>query len=334
MPIATEALQIGQRQSLADLIANIEAQATPYTSLIQKRERPKQIRHQWQVKAYPVTGHRGVLDGKDATGFQSNPRAGLTVVAQKTWYLPGVSDFAEETEVAGVPAGEMSEQVADALVSVKRQIEKRCMSSNDNLLEAAPANGNETRGAFSYVSNTAQALYPIDSSFRTPAAQVYTGTLDAFDESVLLGMCRSSYKQRKGPFKMDAFLGIDLKAKFTMFSDRMPTPGNNTVTRRFNQDAGDKTFVNVIDKLVLDTGEVDLHPHSFLVTDADSGEDTANTHSSGLIVDLDMCGLAYMRLPRVLPLENKGGGPRAIVDSIFLHMMDNVLGAIAINATP
>lgn len=331
MPEAFEADQVGKRQSLADLIANIEAQATPYTSMAQKRERPKQKIHHWQAKKYPVTGHKGVPDGQDATNFQSNARGMLQCVAQKTWYLPGVSDFAEETEIAGLKKGEMAEQVADALVSVKRQIEKRCLSSNDTIAEGtngAPAN--ETRGQFSWLSTTAQANFPVPNGFLTPAASTFTDVLANFSEPGFLAQCASSYKQRKGPFKMDMFLGVDLKAVFTSFSKYVDNINQKTPVRRFNQSGEDRVLINVIDRLVMDTGEMDLHLSSFLLTDATTGADTAQTHISGFAMDMDMCGLAYIRMPRVVQLPYQGGGYKAIVDAIYLHMNDNPLGGIVV----
>lgn len=329
MPVAFEAQQVGKRQSLANVIANIEVDATPYTSMVAKRERPKQVLHNWQVKSYLVTGHRGVVDGKDATDFQSNPRKGMQCNGQKTWFKPGVSDFADEAEVAGVAKGEMAEQIADAIVTVKRQIEKRSLSGEDTKDDDGVKQGNETRGAFSWISNTAQALYPVPDGFRTPAAQVYSSSLATFDEEDFLAMARSSFKQRKGPFKMHAFLGIDLKAAFTNFSKYTDTVANKTSVRDFRQDAKDKTLIHCVDKLVMDTGEVDLMPNAYLYTDADTGQDTAYTHSSGVVVDMEMCGLAYTRLPRVVKLPYAGGGQKAIVDAIFLNMMDNVLGMMA-----
>lgn len=329
MAVQFEAQQIGKRQSLANVIANIEADATPYTSMVDKRERPKQVLHSWQVKSYPVTGHRGVVDGKDATDFQSNGRKLIQCNGQKTWYKPGVSDFADEAEVAGVGKGEMAEQIADAIVTVKRQTEKRCLSAEDTKDDNGTTIGNETRGGFSWINNTAQALYPVPDGFRTPAAQIYSSSLATFDEEDFLTMARSSFKQRKGPFKMHAFLGIDLKAAFTNFSKYTDTVANKTSVRDFRQDAADKKLIHCIDKLVLDTGEVDLMPSSYLYTDADTGADSAYTHSSGLVVDMDKCGLAYTRLPRVVKLPYAGGGQKAIVDAIFLNMMDNVLGMMA-----
>lgn len=334
MPALTEANQTGKREALADLIANIQSSATPYTSMLNKRKRPNQKLQTWQVKTYPETGHAGVRDNVDATEFQNNGREPIQALAQKTWYNPAVSDFAEETEVAGISKGEMAEQVADALVTVKRQIEKRCLSAEDNRLDNGTTQGNETRGIFSWVSSDAQALYAVPEAFRTPAASIFSGPLSTFTERVFKGLCKSSYKQRKGPFKMDAFLGIDLKEAFTEFSKYTDDVVNKVPTRTFQNDPAKRALIEVIDKLVMDTGEVDLHLTSFCKTDRLTGADSANTHTSGVVLDMDMVGLAYIRMPRVFPLQYQGGGKKAIVDAIFLHMQDNPLGQIAINATP
>jgi hypothetical protein len=333
MPALSDAVQVGKRESLADLIANVEAQATPYTSMIDKRKRPKQKLHSWQLKGYPTTGHKGVVDGKDATEFQSNNRQPIQALAQKTWYNPAVSDFAEENEVAGVDKGEMAEQVADALVTVKRQMEKRCLSASDCLLDNGVDQGNETRGIFSWLSTTAQTLYPVPEAFRPPTTSVHSGTLASVTESVVLGLHRSAFKKRKGPFKTDWFLGIDLKAEFTKFSKYVDTVANKTAVRTFRQDAETKALINVIDRLVMDTGEADLHVSSFLYTDRVTGEDSDYTHRSGVGIDMSMVGLAYIRLPRVKPLPYAGGGHKAIVDAIFLHMVDNPLGQMKIESS-
>lgn len=328
--MAFEAEQTGKRQSWANIIANIQSQATPFSSMVEKRTKPSQVLHSWQVKKYPETGHAGVLDGLDATSFDANPRKLIQCNGQKTWRKPGVSDFADEAEIVALGKGEMAEQIADALVAVKWQIEKRCLSNEDTKGDDGATVGNETRGGFSWVNATAQTLYPVPDGFRTPAAQIYSGTLANFNEAAFLAMCRSSYKQRKGPFKMHAFLGIDLKAAFSDFTKYVDNVTGKTAVRQFKQDANNQNFVFTVDKLVLDTGEVELHPSSFLYTDSKSGADTAYTHRSGLVVDMDMVGLAYTRMPRVVKLPYQGGGQKAVVDAIFLNMFDNVLGAMAL----
>jgi len=312
----------------SDIIANVQRDNTPFTSMAQKRERPKQVTHRWQVEKYPEVGHGGVLDNLDADTFQANPRVEVDGVSQKSWWNPKVSDFSEEVEVAGLSKGEMAKQIAIAAVAVKWMIERRGLSNNDCLLESPPKNGNETRGMLQWGNPAAQAKYPVDANFRPAAAQQYTGTLGAFGEPWLLAANRSSYIARKGSGKMDAFLGIQLKAKYTDMGGYQDDAGGKTPVRRLNQNAEDETYVKVIDKLVLDTGEVDLHPTSHLYVDANTGQYTNYSHRSGLQVDMSMTGLAFMRRPQFKMLPNMGGGPRGIFDTIFMWMCDNPVAII------
>lgn len=326
MPQLLESNQVGVRESLADLIAVAESDATPYTSMLEKRKKPINVIHDWQVKSYPDTGHQGVPDGKPATDFNFNPRQRLHGIVQKFWQNPAVSDFAEEVEVAGAPSGEMEEQVADSLVILARKMEKRFLSNNDQALEAQPGSANETRGAFSWLSPTAQGVYPVPDGFRPSAAQLYNGTLANYTEAQLIALAAAAYKNRKKKIKMAGIVGVDHKNQVTSFTKYDPTPGGSTAIRRFNQSGDDKAIISVIDKLVLDTCEIDLHLSSFLYCDAVTGLASAYTDKSGVYIDMDMAALHYMRLPRTKPLPYDGSGYKAICDAMALHVMDNVLG--------
>jgi hypothetical protein len=322
----TEANQIGKRESFADLIAVAEVESTPYTAMLEKRKKPDQMDHSWQMKGYRVAGHRGVVDGVDATNFSYTPRKRTHCYAQKIWDPVAVSDLADEAEVAGVKNGEMAAQIADAFVTASQIIERRCLSRSDTLAESAPAQAYETRGIMSWLSPTAQTTFPVPDDFRPNSSQLYSSTLAAFKESSLLTLGRAAFKRRKGPITLKGIVGVDLKAAVSDFTRYDDTVGSKTNVRRFNQSADDKAVVNVIDRLVCDTGTIELHVSSFLATDADTGADSAYTHSSGVFVDMDMAGLAYTRLPRVFKLPYAGGGQKAVVDAIFLHMVDNPVG--------
>jgi len=321
-----ESNQVGVRESLADLIAVAESDATPYTSMLEKRKKPINVIHDWQVKSYPDRGHSGVPDGKPATDFAYNPRQRLHGVVQKFWELPAVSDFSEEVEVAGAPQGEMEEQVADAIVLLARKMEKRFLSANDCALESQPGTANETRGVFTWLSPTAQGQYPVPAGFRPSAAQLYSGTLANFTEAQLITLAAAAYKNRKKKIKMAGILGVDLKNQVTTFSKYDTAPGGTTAIRRFNQSGDDQALISVIDRVVLDTCEIDLMISSFLYTNAADGTASAYTDKSGVFLDMDMAALHYMRLPRTKPLPYDGSGYKAIVDAMALHVIDNPLG--------
>lgn len=318
--------QVGKRESFADLIAVAEIEKTPYTAMLDKRKRPDQMDHSWQLKGYRVAGHKGVMDGVDATNFNSTPRKRVHCYSQKIWDPVAVSDLAEEAEVAGVKKGEMAAQIADAFVTAAQIIERRCLSADDTKEQNAPAQAYETRGGFSWLSKDAQATFPVPDDFRPNANQVYSGTLANFGETELMALATAAFKRRKGPTTLKGIVGIDLKNKISNFTRYDATVAGSTNVRRFNQNADDKAVVNVIDRLVLDTGTIELHVSSFLYTAAADGADQAQTHNSGLFVDMDMVGLAYTRLPRVFKLPYAGGGQKAVVDAIFLHQFDNPVG--------
>jgi hypothetical protein len=117
-----------------------------------------------------------------------------------------------------------------------------------------------------------------------------------------------------------------LETAFTKFTRYDPTPGSTTAVRRFNQSADDRAVISVIDKIVLDTCEIDLHLSSFLYTNAADGTASAYTDKSGVYLDMDMAALHYMRLPRTKPLPYDGSGYKAICDAMALHVIDNALG--------
>jgi hypothetical protein len=228
--------------------------------------------------------------------------------------------------VAGVKKGEMAAQVADAFVTAGQIIERRCLSGSDTAEENAPTQAYETRGIFSWLQATAQTTFPVPEEFRPNSGQIYSSTLAAFGETELLALAAAAAKRRKGPTTLKGFVGIDLKNKISNFTRYDATVSNFTNVRRFNQNADDKAIVNVIDRLVLDTGTIELHVSFFLKTAVADGEDTANTHLSGAFIDMDMVGLSYTRLPRVFKLPYQGGGHKAVVDAIFLHQVDNPVG--------
>ncbi len=317
MPPLMERDQVGQRQQLADLITNIEAESTPVSSMARKESKPKQNLIEFQAEVFDDVGHEGVLDGTDVSAFDHQQRHKLTARGQKVWHNPSVSDFSEETTVAGLAGGEMKHQKATALMQVKRKIERRILANVDSQADDA-MNPYETRGLPAWIASAAQTDLPVPAAVRTPAASVYSGTLANFSEDEILNILESQYNTRKSRVSLDGIVGSALKRAitgFTVYND--DTNADLISVRQFNQDAKSKALIRVVDKLDTDFGTVRLHLSSYLYTAAATGAMTANSTRSGLFLDMRHVSLAYTRMPRIKDLEDRGGGPRAIVDAIF-----------------
>jgi hypothetical protein len=321
-----ESEQVGKIPDLADIISNVESAECPFTSMIPKLKKPLQAKQTWQLEAYPKDGHGGVMDGKDADSFTSVNRSEVDGRSQKVWNNPAISDFAGEAKIAGLSRGEMANQIAKSIVRVKRIIERRCLSNEDCQVDNGTDKANETRGLVKWLSTTAQGVYPVPEAFRPASDTQISGALTAVTETAFKAACRAAYKKRNGANTLDGFLGIDLKAKLNDWFVYTADVSNFTAVRQFNQDAKDGAIQLSVDTLLMDTGKVRLHPTSFLYTDKTTGEDTAYTHRSGVLVMMEMLGLGYNRWPRVQKLENKGGGERAFIDMALTLMVLNPKG--------
>jgi hypothetical protein len=308
--------QVGKAQQLADLITNIEAESTPVTSMARKESKPKQNLIEFQAEVFDDVGHQGVVDGKDVDSFQHQQREKLYARGQKVWHNPSVSDFAEETTIKGLSGGEMAHQKAVALIQVKRKIERRALANVDS----QPDNGlnpYETRGLPAWIQTTAQTDLPVPEAVRPPAGSVYTGTLADFTEDALTDVLEVQYNIRKSRVTLDGVVASKLKRQITGFSIYQDDVTDKTAVRTFNQNAKEKSIIRVVDKLSTDFGDVRLHLSSYLYTDAVTGAFSDESLRSGLFLDMRHIAMAYTRMPRIKDLEDRGGGPRSIVDAIF-----------------
>ena len=325
--------QVGKREALADYITNIMAEDLPLSSMIPKGKRPNQGLVQFQVERYKDTGFLGVPEGQDASNFDSTPRVMLYGRRQRFWDNPGISSESDENVIAGESAGEMARQKRNALVQVKMQLERRIGCNYDSSAALAGV-GAMFRGLFMWESSTNWTDLPTDDATAlAPAANSYSGLLNSFDEPALAALLTSIYKCRRTRSKLDLVAGIQLKGAFSLFGSYVDTLASKTATRHLNLDQSERELITVIDKLVTDQAEVDLHTSSYLLADPNTGLATAGSHISGLVVDFEMLELAYTRLPRIRDLEDRGGGPRAICELMATLVNKNPQGHGAISCT-
>lgn len=332
MPALNETQQEGVPESFLDLITSADMAECPVTSMLSKSAKKKgeDNLHWWTVKGYRKPNLKGTPDLKDVSEFKHNPRKKLYGIRQKTRDGVAVGDLASLNEVAGV-SDEMAEQVDDALDVVKQSLEARVLCAHDCLDEDDGDEGMETRGAFSWLSTSAQSTLPVPADFRPD--QSYSGTLAAFDEQELIDMSDGAFKQRRGKKDMLGIVGIDLKSKMDKWLSMRADEGSRHNVLSVNQNYN-KEFIQCVDRLVLSSATIDLITSNFLLyANTAEAEETAGTHMSGLFICKDMWNLDFSRDIRVMQLENKGGGPRAFVDAVWCLECLNPLGQFAAQIT-
>lgn len=326
MPGLQEADQVGKRQDLSDYIVNIQRTDTPLFTEIPK-DTVRKSTFETQVDDYGETNDiGGVGTSEDAEDFKNmaENRGIIDNQVMKMWEKPMVDDFAENVnENEAIPQGEYVEAVRKAIVRLKFRVEKRLLSCVEGTRqESGRKFGTCSIGGF--IKSTAPiGDQRVPERYRTPDAQIYTGTLADFTEVSARTILKEIFESTNGKGMFKGYVGSSLKEAFSMMSIYRPDKASNTVIQRINS-VNNGTIETVVDILTGDFGTIELIPTTrmrYFDQNATIGTYDATSEAqrrgSGLIVDINGWGLAFKRKPGHKPLQDKGGGPRGIVDTIF-----------------
>lgn len=334
MPALVERNQVGKREDLADLIAVVDSKDTPFYSMAPKGKSPGNTLVEWQVDQYDTQNINGVIDGQEVSNFdnKASARVRMRGRVQKFRRAYGVSDLAENvSDVAGIGTkGEMNRAAAKSLVEIKRDMEARFCSDQDSQADSG-TQPYQTRGLGAWIQSSATGDLPVDSRYLTPAASIDATAMATLADTNLQNVFASVYGQTGQIKDLVALCGPTFKMTITAFSMfQKGVSATVGVNRLFNQDANSKKIVATIDFYQGDFGAIQLHPSLFLGINANGA---AGDKWRTYIIDFNNVEIAFNRLPRITPLEDRGGGPRAFVDAITVLKVYNPLSLGKFNAT-
>jgi len=307
----------GLREDLSDVISVVDAKNCPFISSARKGSDITNANvYSFQADKYNDPAFDGVLSNADVTTFDdpSKNRALLSARGQKYRRTVLVDDFSQHaSEIAGIGRKRLlADGIAKAMVEIKRDMESSFCSGRESQAQAG-SDPYRTRGLFSWVSSSAQSDLPVPADYRTPTASIETAAATAVTEAEVQELLQSIYSQSGQVDEMVLLCGPALKRQFTSFT-RFSTGGTSNALsiRTFTQSADSKRIISAINFFEGDFGSLRLVNSLFLRKDSTS---TAQ-EGSGLVLDLDKCEVRFARRPRMVELEDQGGGPRALIDAI------------------
>jgi len=313
--------QTGIRQDLSDLIAVVDAKTCPVISMAKKGAEPINPLTQWQADAFnAATVPAGVLSNTDVSSsdFVDNAanRVLLSARIQKFREVPSVDDLAQHvSEVAGIgKKKEMARAVSKSLEQMKRSMEAAFCSDQEGV-EQSGATPYKTRGLGKWIQNGAQSDLPVNAAYRTPTASINTTVTASLTENNIQDMLQSLYEQTGKSQTYSLVCGPALKRQFTSFTRTQFASTNVASAIRVLNQKDSSKIVSSVDIFEGDFGTLELIPSLFLAKDATVNA-AAVQNGRGYVLDMDMVELRYNRKPRFQELEDRGGGPRGIVDAI------------------
>lgn len=319
--------QTGGREDLSDLISNVDAKSTVFTSMAKKGKKPGNVLMSWQMDEYEAPTAAGTVDGTDVTAANlvsaddSNPgrhRALAQNYAQIFRRSFRISSLANEIQVVAGIKSELANGIAKKLVELKRDMELTFLNDADAQID----NGTnpyltKSMGSFLHASGTGGGAsdLAVNSDFRCTAATV--NKADEVAEEDVQNMLKTLFENTGTIRDYDLLCGTALKRNFTSYTQSATGSDDRLAIKTFNQAAGDKSFINVVDVFEGDFGRLRLHPSTFIA------EGGSAVNFKGYVIPFDQVEIRYGKLPQIKELTDNGGGPARLLEAVAALIVYN-----------
>lgn len=327
MPGMTEPIQIGKREDLADIMANIDVKETPFTSRIKKSKKATNALFDWHVDRYDTPRLGGIVDGTDVSTFENHGafRLKLHNYIQLFRRSDKVSGLAQDlSDVAGVK-DEIAEGGKKKLVEIKRDIEVTLLSDQD----AQADNGvleYLTCALGKWISVAGPTTFPItDAAYRPAAAQINTtATASLVEDTDIQGMMKAIFDATGFSGEHSILAGSTFRRRFTDMTRIVANTGASTSkVRTFSGPMSSGKIDHSTTIYVGDYGTLDIQTSSWLGWD-----DTTKLPDMdrAYVLDYSKLSLRYNKMPTMRQLTDEGGGPRFYIEAICGLMVENPAG--------
>jgi len=319
--------QSGGREDLSDLIANVDAKSTVFTSMAKKGKKPGNVVMGWQMDKYENPSVGGTVDGTDvdmtSAGSFTNPAQNRVLMqnyAQIFRRVFRISGLANEIQnVAGVKS-ELANGIAKKLVEIKRDMEQTFLNDADAQIDdGTDPYLTKSLGSFLHASGTGGggSDFTVPSNFQCTA--IDTTASGSLTESEVQTVLKKLFENTGEIRDYDLLLGTALKRAFTGFTQSATGTNDRLAIKTFNQAAGDKSYINVVDVFEGDFGRLRLHPSTFIA------EGGTAVNFKGYAIPFDQVEIRYGKLPEIKELTDNGGGPARLIEAVAALVVYNPL---------
>jgi len=328
------------REDISDLYINLDVQKTVFLTRLKKGEQLGNVQlFSWALEKYDGRLTTGIPEGADVDTFETDKQIKISGRSQKFWRRPHVTVESNEVNRAPADFGKYRKQVVKKTTEQKRDVEQKLFSDSDSRDDDG-VNGREIMGLGRFINDTVSvgsagaALTFTDPQtsitanapdFLTPTAQIYVGNLFSidpsgnltlvFDDEQLLNMLQNRFDILGATSELSCFCDLVLKRQISRLSRYQKNVVNYTPTSRTMQEsiAAKNYLMFGADLLETDFGPIDVNLVSWMPRTS-----TGAASGRGYFIDMEFM---YMR-PSGLwlthrELEDKGGGPRGLIQSIL-----------------
>lgn len=318
---------VGNQEDWAQYVTLADEHAHPILAALPTGGKPVNVLYNYQADAYAEPQPNAWPDGKDWTEFKSAGANRKELQARVQWFVntASVSKLAQDvTDVAGI-ADELANEIPKKLFEMSREME--CTFAGvQEAYEDDGVTGNKTRSIANWVQNGAQTIYPVDSTFRTPTASIYSDVKANLNENALRAVLQSQWEATGSKSTKIGFVGPELKERISDFVLYVPSSLSTQNTARVSNrqlESGQLKFM--VDVYASDFGQVELRLTNWNAH-ANFGGSSGKNDWYGYILNKERWELRWNQKPKVYRPEFKGGSYKAAMDTIAMLVCRNPLG--------
>jgi len=317
---------VGKQEDWASYITNVEMREQPFLDWLPVGNKPVNPLYDYQAEKFRTPRKNSHVDGKPWEAFNAagDNRGRLKALVQWLDNTTSVSKLTQDVTQDAAVEDQLAYDIPKSLKEMGSDAEVNMLDDHDGR-EDNKVEGYLTRSAHSWLSPTAQGLYPVPEAFRPPAASIVAGTtVAAATEDTFRDLMASQWRQCKSKEPLDAFLGESLKRKFSDFQFYLPTSAATQASGvNFQQSGKDGTIIRSVDHY-----QGDFMPVRLILTPWHAGLTGTATKIAGrgLFLHRSKWELRWNQKPKVYRPEFKGGSYEAAMDMILMLVCKNQLG--------
>ncbi len=319
MPTVVQQDEVGNIQSLTDALFITDARQTIFTSKIRKGERIGAVKHTYKVGREGARKAGGVPDNQPVKEHQGiNNEYEVDTRIELFERSPRVGKIAKHTGVAGTTtsrkpgkntgrSSKMQKAKAQQILELKYDMESESLSDQDSRAEGGGL-GSLGRGFGKWVDSAAQGDLAVNENVRTPAGQIYTGTLANLNEDAFIGLMQARWNACGLSSELVGILGSDVKLQVNTYQRYVPTKANmEVIVRTMGPSVNEHKIVQGVDFYEGDFGSVEFHLGFFLPKS-----------KRGYLVDFDHCELLpFGPMMEEEELGADGGGEAVVLRAMY-----------------
>jgi hypothetical protein len=323
---------VGNQEDWANYITNVEVRETPLIDWLEVDKNPvKQTEYLYQAEKWRAARANKHVDGVPWTTFASvgEGRAKLRSLIQ--WFdgTGAISKLSEDvSEVAGI-ADQLAREIPKTMKEMRTDMEACFCDDQDCAIGVTGTKPYETRGIGGWISSTAQATYPVDANFLTPAASIDGTASASLTENIIRTILQTMQQQVKKQVPITGFVGDGLKRKFSDFQLYVPSSTSTQASGTVFQQEG-REVTRAVDVYNSDFGVLTLMLSYWLVNLTGSA---AQQQYRGYFLHKNMWKMRWKQKPQVYRPEFKGGSYEFAMDAIAMLVCLNPKGEGKYNPT-